>query len=154
MSTLNRTQVYTPFRCRNDAGAGCARVFYVEDDWLTTRCNQGGIVACPYCGTKWDFSMQSATQKLRDENARLARLLEIEEARVERERVYSRGMRRKAAALRGVVTRTKNRVGNGVCPCCNRTFANLMRHMHDQHPGYTAPPKPIPSPAKRKRKTR
>lgn len=26
------------------------------------------------------------------------------------------------------------RVKNGVCPCCNRTFQNLMRHMKNKHP--------------------
>jgi hypothetical protein len=43
---------------------------------------------------------------------------------------------RKASAARGEVTRIKNRVANGVCPCCNRTFQNLMRHMHTKHPEY------------------
>lgn len=28
------------------------------------------------------------------------------------------------------------RVGNGVCPCCNRTFGNLQRHMNTKHPDY------------------
>lgn len=28
-------------------------------------------------------------------------------------------------------------VGAGVCPCCNRTFKNLARHMAGQHPGFT-----------------
>ncbi|WP_159103999.1 hypothetical protein [Rhodopseudomonas sp. B29] len=45
---------------------------------------------------------------------------------------------RRAAAARGQVTKIKNRVGHGVCPCCNRTFANLARHMAGEHPGYTA----------------
>jgi hypothetical protein len=43
---------------------------------------------------------------------------------------------RKAAAARGLVTKIKNRVGNGVCPCCNRTFDNLQRHMGTQHPDF------------------
>lgn len=43
---------------------------------------------------------------------------------------------RTARAFKGVVTRIRNRVKNGVCPCCNRTFQNLMRHMATQHPGY------------------
>lgn len=41
--------------------------------------------------------------------------------------------------LKGAKTRLKNvkaRVGNGVCPCCNRTFVNLQRHMHNKHPEY------------------
>lgn len=42
-------------------------------------------------------------------------------------------------ATKGVVTRQKKqlqRVANGVCPCCNRSFVNLARHMESKHPGY------------------
>ena len=41
--------------------------------------------------------------------------------------------------LRGVNTRQRNqlqRVTNGVCPCCKRTFQNLGRHMKTKHPEY------------------
>lgn len=30
---------------------------------------------------------------------------------------------------------TEKRIANGVCPCCNRTFADLARHMQSKHPG-------------------
>lgn len=43
---------------------------------------------------------------------------------------------RQRNALKGVVTKIKTRVGNGVCPCCNRTFQNLQNHMHKQHPEF------------------
>lgn len=45
---------------------------------------------------------------------------------------------RQIAARKGQLTRLKNRVGNGVCPCCNRYFANLHRHMDKQHPEWRA----------------
>lgn len=45
-------------------------------------------------------------------------------------------LERSRNAVRGHLTRVKNRVGNGVCPCCNRTFKNLARHMNSKHPGY------------------
>lgn len=44
---------------------------------------------------------------------------------------------RRLAAQRGVTTRLRNRVANGVCPCCNRTFINLQRHMATKHAGFT-----------------
>jgi len=47
---------------------------------------------------------------------------------------------RSHAATRGHVTRKKKqlaRVSAGVCPCCNRNFANLARHMAGQHPDFT-----------------
>ena len=31
--------------------------------------------------------------------------------------------------------RMRTRVMNGVCPCCNRTFQNLLRHMQTEHQG-------------------
>lgn len=43
---------------------------------------------------------------------------------------------RKNRALRGELTKTKKRIAGGVCPCCNRTFENLSRHMKGQHPDF------------------
>jgi hypothetical protein len=34
------------------------------------------------------------------------------------------------------MTRIKKRVAAGVCPCCNRSFKDLARHMAGQHPDY------------------
>lgn len=39
-------------------------------------------------------------------------------------------------AQKAAKTRMKNRIHNGVCPCCNRTFQNLARHMEGQHPEF------------------
>ncbi len=42
-------------------------------------------------------------------------------------------------AQKAQTTKARNqleRVGNGVCPCCNRTFQNLMRHMSTKHPDF------------------
>lgn len=33
-------------------------------------------------------------------------------------------------------TRLQNRVGNGVCPCCRRSFTNVRRHIANKHPDY------------------
>ena len=41
---------------------------------------------------------------------------------------------RQAAAARGQVTKIRKRAGKGVCPCCNRFFSDLHRHMQTKHP--------------------
>lgn len=51
------------------------------------------------------------------------------ERQVEHERHATR-------AQKAAKTRIKNRVHKGVCPCCNRTFENLRRHMSTQHPDF------------------
>ena len=44
--------------------------------------------------------------------------------------------RRRAA--KGQLTRTRNRIAAGVCPCCRRSFRNLADHMTTKHPDYPA----------------
>lgn len=51
------------------------------------------------------------------------------ETRLEQQRQLTR-------AQKAAKTRIKNRIAKGVCPCCNRTFENLQRHMTTQHPTY------------------
>jgi hypothetical protein len=55
------------------------------------------------------------------------------------ERATSSPRGRSHAATKGHVTRKKRqleRVASGVCPCCNRSFVNLRRHMKTQHPEF------------------
>jgi hypothetical protein len=45
----------------------------------------------------------------------------------------------KAAQLkttRTQLTKTKNRIAKGICPCCHRQFVDLQNHMGTKHPDY------------------
>lgn len=70
----------------------------------------------------------SEEEKLKAELARTESMLEAAQARSS-----------KIAQERDDVTRAHRKmrasVMNGVCPCCNRTFQNLMRHMKSEHAG-------------------
>lgn len=37
-------------------------------------------------------------------------------------------------AAKGQLTRMRNRIANGVCPGCHRSFTNVRRHMKTKHP--------------------
>lgn len=39
--------------------------------------------------------------------------------------------------MRGKLKAQTTRVKNGVCPCCNRSFQNLKRHMNTKHPNWS-----------------
>lgn len=43
---------------------------------------------------------------------------------------------RELSAQKGQVTKIKNRISHGVCPCCKRTFSQLARHMKMKHPDF------------------
>jgi len=47
---------------------------------------------------------------------------------------------RRVSAAKGQVTKLKKRAAAGVCPCCNRTFSDLSRHMAGKHPGFVSEP--------------
>lgn len=59
-----------------------------------------------------------------------------DEAKLERQR--REAAQRSVSAMRGQVTRLQNRASAGVCPCCNRTFSALARHMATKHPQFRA----------------
>jgi len=110
---------------------GCCGVVYTVPYKAHEHARRkGGFFHCPN-GHQWGWDGKSS------ENAQL---------RLERDRLKQRLAQKDDAisslegsltATKGVVTRMKNRAAAGVCPCCNRSFQNLRRHMHSKHPNYT-----------------
>jgi len=43
---------------------------------------------------------------------------------------------RSHSATRGQLTKQKKRVAAALCPCCNRSFVNVSRHLASKHPDY------------------
>ena len=106
----------------------CGSVFWVNAAAMKYKRDNGGKYWCPGCGTSWVFRDTTA--------ARLQRQLDAER---ESKRFVQRRLdeeTRSHAATRGYLTRQKRRSRAGVCPCCNRTFKQLSRHMKSQHPEY------------------
>jgi hypothetical protein len=75
---------------------------------------------------------KSEEEKLR---AQLAHQREISDARALQLQKKDYQVR----AARGQLTKFKKRVGRGVCPCCNRHFKDLARHMESKHPELIEP---------------
>jgi hypothetical protein len=91
----------------------------------------GWRLTCPL-GHEWWYTGESIDQKLERERARAGRLAAERDQALARER----GQRAAKTRAQNQLKRTKERVAAGVCPCCNRTFQNLARHMAGQHPDY------------------
>lgn len=83
---------------------------------------------CVKCGKSLYFK-ESETNYLKKQVEALKKDVDREKGRrhvAEQQRNAARKSHQKMRA----------RVRNGVCPCCNRSFENLLRHMRTQHPGY------------------
>jgi len=92
---------------------------------------------CPWGHSQHFKEGETEEQKLRREvnqlkqnKAYLEDMRRKAEARADRERNRANG-------YKGHATRISKRVKNGVCICCNRTFADLARHMATKHPTFT-----------------
>lgn len=91
-----------------------------------------------YCpnGHGQHYSGKTEAQKERERAAQLERRLACRDEDLRAERAAHATTRHRLTATKGVLTKTKKRVANGVCPCCNRHFANVERHITNQHPDY------------------
>lgn len=123
----------------------CHITFAMPED-LKRRCIEDGANATFYCplGHAQHYT-RSEVQKLRDKLADEKWRREAAQASAEAAQASARAAidqadaaERSARAYKGAATRIRRRVANGVCPCCNRTFADLARHMAGQHPGFEA----------------
>ena len=108
----------------------CGIAFGVPDEFDDRRRDDGKTFYCPN-GHTLSYGNTLAKQ-LKAEREKTARLT----ARIDQERAERESAQRRAAAARGQVTKIKRRVGRGVCPCCNRSFADLAAHMQTKHPGF------------------
>lgn len=120
----------------------CGVLYAAPDTFLAQRRKDGVPFYCP-SGHSQSFTKSDAARA-----KELQAQLDQQKIKLSQAEASSRNWRewgnqqqdqkealdRRLSATRGVVTRMKNRVANGVCPCCNRSFANLHRHMSNQHP--------------------
>lgn len=74
---------------------------------------------------------------IKSEIDQLKSQLEAERRSTEWQRARANTLEKSLSAQKGQLTKLKNRVANGVCPCCKRTFQDLSRHMHNKHPDYS-----------------
>lgn len=103
------------------------------------RGNREIVWYCPN-GHQLGYNGQSEDEKIAEQ---LNQQLRLERERTARLAAQNDQARAEARAQKGRATRFKNdrdrergRVAAGVCPCCNRTFQDLARHMAGQHPGF------------------
>jgi hypothetical protein len=70
------------------------------------------------------------------EEQKLREALQWEKERRERAESRAKLEENSKRVYKGHLTRVRRRVSGGVCPCCNRTFVALQRHMKTKHPDY------------------
>lgn len=122
-----RDQTYVEFvRLETEICPSCGCVFAVPQHFLNERRFDGKRFYCP---VGHSLSYNGDRHRLEQELQSVRRQRDFE--REDRERAEA-----SARAHKGHATRLRKRAKAGVCPCCNRTFKQLARHMANQHPDW------------------
>jgi hypothetical protein len=115
------------------------------DVWITDGLYEAAKAGAPnitfYCGyghAQVFAKGETDLDKMRRERDRLTQRLAEKDDAIKRQHDLREATERQLSAARGRITKIKNRVSKGVCPCCNRQFSNLHRHMTTEHPTFTA----------------
>lgn len=111
---------------------GCGVRWAMEAEYYNRKTEEHTGFKCPN-GCERVFCGETKAQKLEKELAAEKKRREWAESSRDSARKAEARATRSARAYRGVATKIRHRVGNGVCPCCRRTFQNLMRHMKTKH---------------------
>ncbi len=116
----------------------CGATYAISEKYRVHKYQESGFWHCPYCQCSWGYS-EGQNTKLKNQIAQLQTTVEHKEAAIVNLRQQRDAVERSKIALKAAHTRQCNRVKNGVCPCCNRTFQNLAAHMATKHSDYAKP---------------
>ena len=91
-----------------------------------------GSVYCPSCGNQTYWGESDEKKKIKQ----LETELRHKQVQIDREKQQTRIAKDQRDKSRKSHSKMRERVKNGVCPCCSRSFENLLRHMKTKHPEY------------------
>jgi len=124
-----KTIVFSEITCYK-----CHIVFCVTNDHKERLINTGDEFCCP-SGHNQSYSEDKDKKRIK----KLEKELSDTHTRKNFWMDQANASERSKSAMRGHLTRKKNqleKVKKGVCPCCDRFFENLHRHIKNQHPEF------------------
>lgn len=128
--TLEHTLTFTVVECGK-----CGVTFGLSDSFIAARREDHGTWYCPN-GDGRRYTAKNETEKLAEQLEREKRYRGYAETRNTVLLDQLEATERSRAALRGHLTRARNKIANGVCPVgnCRRHFDNVQDHIASEHP--------------------
>lgn len=130
MNTVLLTDTFEIITC-----GGCGCTFALPESLIKQLRETHKAFYCPngcnryYPSKNEKEKLQETIQQKENQISRLEN-----EIRIQKE--YKEEYRNSLIATKGHNTRLKRRIGNGVCPCCNRHFSNVENHIKKEHPDF------------------
>lgn len=124
-ATFTSTGTYTVIHCGHE---GCGVPFALNEEFIRQRRADHKTWYCPN-GHRRCYPQKNETEEAKARASMLERELANRDEDLRAAKVAH-------AVTKGKLTKTRNRIAKGVCPCCNRSFVNLGKHMAGQHPEF------------------
>jgi len=106
----------------------CGVPFAMTEDFRRRRLNDRKSFYCPK-GHGQSYTGKTEVQKLKDQLSLKQDQLNVQTGR-------AMILENQLDDIAKTYKRVRERIKNGVCPCCNRTFENLLNHMKSEHPDF------------------
>lgn len=110
----------------------CSCWFAMPKDFRDRCLDVGGTFYCPH-GHPQSFTTPR-NKALKDQVERLEKDYQRAKDYIQEKNNQIQQLGYSVRALKAAKTKIINRVKNGVCPCCNRTFIDLQKHFKSKHP--------------------
>lgn len=130
--TLNIIEVFNVHCCTE-----CGVSYALTAAYEARRREDHNTFHCPN-GHRQHYPQENETEVARAEARQQRERAERLQNQLKRRGEDLTRERRSHSATKGQLTKTRKRIGNGVCPCCNRHFVNVERHMANKHPEMAA----------------
>lgn len=112
----------------------CGCLFAMTGEYIATRRRDKSGFHCP--NGHIQYYTETEADRLRKQLAQTTQRLDEIQTHLTRERESHHATERSLSAAKGRVTKLKNRISAGTCPCCHRHFSELAAHMFAEHPKF------------------
>jgi DNA repair exonuclease SbcCD ATPase subunit len=111
----------------------CGTPFGIERDRHRELRRSGKDFWCPNGHVMVYRVGETQEDKLKKQLALEAKNRERLETQLKNARAETEAVERRRRATKGQVTKLRNQIANGACPCCGKIFAHLQNHMAEAH---------------------
>lgn len=129
MKDLLHTETIVAMTCPTN---NCGVLYGLSSSYIDQRRNDHDVWSCPN-GHTLHFAQKNELEEAKAQLRRAKEDAAWYAERAEAARRSAEAARRSAAATRGHLTRLRNKIALGICPCCRRNFGNVAAHMQGQH---------------------
>jgi len=109
----------------------CGMTYGLDEDFRQRRLSDGKTWWCPNGHTQ-HFVGETDEQKVK----RLEKSLDRANSATRAARDQADAAERRRRAMKGQVTRLKNKIAKGLCPVCGQEFPEVRDHMANEHPDF------------------